>query len=89
MIRILDIAKEDLRKHGMERQLLMVQRECAELIVAISDYRRGIRDADAMVRREMADVAFMIYELMVITETRSVDLAEMMVEKYEKSTGSM
>lgn len=84
MIEIRDIAREVVRKYGMEKQLSMAQEECAELIVAISHYKRGRRIADAEVKEEMADVAFMIYQLMEMTCTTSTELARMIVRKYEK-----
>lgn len=84
MIVIADLAREVVKKYGMEKQLSMAQEECAELIVAISHYKRGRRIADAEVREEIADVAFMIYQLMEMTCITSTELARIIVEKYER-----
>lgn len=83
MIKIIDLARKVVEKYKKAKQLSMAQEECAELIVAISHFKRGRMNAEAEVREEMADVAFMIYQLMVITKTTSTQLAEIIVEKYE------
>lgn len=84
MIRIVDLAREVVKKYKKTKQLSMAQEECAELIVAISHYKRGRRNAEAEIREEMADVAFMIYQLMEITRMSSAEMANRIVEKYER-----
>ena len=85
MIRIMDLARELVKKYKKEKQLSMAQEECAELIVAISHYKRGRKNAETEIREEMADVGFVIYQLMVITKMTSVEMAERIVEKYERN----
>lgn len=84
MIKIFDLAEIVVAKYKKAKQLSMAQEECAELIVAISHFKRGRRNAEAEVREEMADVAFMIYQLMVITKMTSAQMAEIIVKKYER-----
>lgn len=83
-IKVSDLAKKVVKKYGSGKQLDMVQEECAELIAAISHLKRKRVNSEAEVREEMADVAFMIYQLMEIVPTSSGSLVSMIVEKCEK-----
>lgn len=87
MIVILDIARKVVRKYGERKQLLMAQEKCWVLMVAISYYLRSGRKVEAEMKEAMADVAFVIYQLMEITRTTSTELARMIVEKYERLEG--
>lgn len=84
MVRISDCAKDVIKTFGKKTQLEIAKEELAELIVAISHLQRGRQNAEAEVRRGMADVAFVIYQLMEIVQTSSVMLADNIIEKYER-----
>lgn len=56
-----------IRKFGIEYQMGLLQEECAELIQAVSKYRRNNGSIDTIVKllEEMADVEIMIEQMKV------------------------
>lgn len=79
-----DMAKIAVRKFGKKKQLDMIQEECAELITAISHYKRGREGALKEVVEETADVAFMIHQLMNIFLISSNEIEYLTILKFEK-----
>lgn len=79
-----DMAKDVVRRYGRKKQLDIIQEECAELITAISHYKRGRKDAIEEVVEETADVAFMIHQLKNIFFISSDEIEFLTNMKYEK-----
>ena len=57
------IYKEALDKFGSEKQLRMLQEECAELIVAVSHYCRERVTGISELKEELADVYIMVGQI--------------------------
>jgi len=49
--------------YGLDAQLDILQEECAELIVAVSKYRRNGSEAEANLFEELADVVIMVEQI--------------------------
>ena len=64
-----EIYKQALDKWGLDFQLLMLQEECAELIVSVSKLRRG-KGNEADMRVEMVDVSIMIEQIRMALEEK-------------------
>ena len=52
-----------VKKWGLDAQLLRTQEEAAELIVAISHFRRGRADGKKEVLEELADMEIMLEQM--------------------------
>lgn len=52
-----------VKKWGMDAQLLQTQEEAAELIVAISHFRRGRENGKKAVLEELADMEIMLEQM--------------------------
>jgi NTP pyrophosphatase (non-canonical NTP hydrolase) len=61
------ILKEAVDTFGIENQLAMLQEECAELIVAISHYKRGRSGSKTYLSEEIADVHIMMNQIILAT----------------------
>ena len=57
------ICEDAVKKWGLDAQLLQVQEEAAELIVAISHFRRGRRHSKKEVLEELADMEIMLAQM--------------------------
>lgn len=69
-----ELFKETIKFWGDEKQLRMVQEECAELIVAISHYLRDKNDKNfENLAEEMADVYIMIQQGMMIVGSEPIE----------------
>lgn len=66
-----------------EKTLDFLQEECAELIVAISHYKRGRTDA-APVIEEMVDVALMSSAVGCFLSTSEAEYHKQLLEKIQK-----
>lgn len=84
IIKVSDLAKKVVKEYGCKSQLDIAQERCAKLIVAISHYEHNCANSREEVREEVAEVAFVIYQLMEIVRMSSDNLANMIVEKCEK-----
>lgn len=62
----MQIARDKIALYGATAQLGVVQEELAELITAISHYRRERPGAESEVLSELADVEFMLEQLKMI-----------------------
>lgn len=56
--------------YGMESQIDILQEECAELVQAVSKYKRGKDDDFSHLLEEMADVTIMIEQVLYLLEKR-------------------
>lgn len=65
---------EKIRKiadhYGMESQIDIMQEECAELVQAVSKYKRGKDDDFSHLLEEMADVMIMIEQVLYLIDNR-------------------
>lgn len=57
------ILQDAVETFGLEKQLAMLQEECAELIVAVSHYNRGRCGALDNLIEEIADVSIMLDQI--------------------------
>ncbi len=55
-----------VQKYGTDAQLCQIQEEAAELIAAISHFRRGRSDSRAKLLEELADMEIMLEQARVI-----------------------
>lgn len=58
--------------YGMESQIDILQEECAELVQAVSKYKRGKDDDFSHLLEEMADVTIMIEQVLYLLEKRMI-----------------
>lgn len=58
-----ELFEDCLTYWGEEKQLRMVQEECAELILAVSHYLRGRPDAKENLLEELGDVWLMVSQM--------------------------
>ena len=73
-------------KNGEETVLLLLQEECAELIQAISKYRRYANTiAWEAVIEELADVEIMLYQIKTLWKCATDDIAEINAEKLKRT----
>lgn len=56
--------------YGMESQIDILQEECAELVQAVSKYKRGKDDDFSHLLEEMADVTIMIQQVLYLLDKR-------------------
>lgn len=56
--------------YGMESQIDIMQEECAELVQAVSKYKRGKDDDFSHLLEEMADVMIMIEQVLYLLDKR-------------------
>lgn len=71
--------------YGGERQLAQTQEEAAELIAAISHYRREREGSLAELIEEVADMKIMMRQLMRILDAEEVNKAvSMKIDRLEK-----
>lgn len=61
------ILKDAIDTFGIKNQLDMLQEECAELIVAISHYKRGRHGSTINLSEEIADVHIMMNQIILAT----------------------
>lgn len=61
------ILKDAVETFGIQNQLAMLQEECAELIVAISHYKRGRPGSTTNLSEEIADVHIMMNQIILAT----------------------
>lgn len=61
------ILKDAIDTFGIKNQLDMLQEECAELIVAISHYKRGRPGSSINLSEEIADVHIMMNQIILAT----------------------
>lgn len=57
-----EISAQTIKKWGINAQLWMIIEECAELINAISKYKRGREDKLSIIE-ELADVSIMVDQM--------------------------
>jgi hypothetical protein len=69
-----DLFRRALALWGTDSQLGMVQEECAELIAAVSQYKRG-RISEERLAEEVADVTIMVAQLRLLLGGGVVDRA--------------
>lgn len=81
---IYDMGKELVQMFGRKKQLDVVQEECGKLTEAIAHYKRGKKGSREEVEEEVANVAFMIYQLMYIFSINSGDIAYKITKKFRK-----
>lgn len=80
----LEVIIKQLSSQGLQNQLDQTQEECAELIVAISKYRRKkLKDTKQDLIGEIADVSIMIRQLCELIGQKIID--EAIKEKLERS----
>lgn len=58
--------------YGKESQLDILQEECAELVQAVSKYKRGKDDDFSHLLEEMADVTIMIEQVLYLLEKKMI-----------------
>lgn len=68
----MEICRNALRQYGAESQEMMMVEECAELIDALAKSRRG-RIAPADVITEIADVQIVLWQMMILYGTATVN----------------
>jgi NTP pyrophosphatase (non-canonical NTP hydrolase) len=56
--------------YGMESEIDIMQEECAELVQAVSKYKRGKDDDFSHLLEEMADVMIMIEQVLYLIDNR-------------------
>ena len=56
--------------YGMESQIDIMQEECAELVQAVSKYKRGKDNDFSHLIEEMADVSIMIEQVLYLLDKR-------------------
>ncbi len=56
--------------YGMESQIDIMQEECAELVQAVSKYKRGKDNDFSHMLEEMADVTIMIEQVLYLLDNR-------------------
>lgn len=56
--------------YGMESQIDIMQEECAELVQAVSKYKRGKDDDFSHLLEEMADVTIMIEQVLYLLDNK-------------------
>lgn len=61
------ILKDAVETFGIKNQLDMLQEECAELIVAISHYKRGRSGSTINLSEEIVDVHIMMNHIILAT----------------------
>lgn len=76
-----NILEHIVKHYGEESQLGMVSEECGELLQAVNKYRRAGTNTDKLkaiisTRGEIADVAIMILQLMLIFDIKQKDLLQ-------------
>lgn len=57
--------------YGMESQIDIMQEECAELVQAVSKFRRGGDNPISKMLEEMADVTIMIQQVLYLLNKRT------------------
>jgi NTP pyrophosphatase (non-canonical NTP hydrolase) len=83
------ILKDAVETFGIEKQLAMLQEECAELIAAVSHYNRGRCGALDNLIEEIADVSIMLDQISLafdrdITPLRTWKLERLKARIIEK-----
>lgn len=73
---------------GIERQLAQVQEEAAELVVAVSHYRRG-RTALPELAGEYADMLIMMRQLEIVLAGENVEVDRVLREKLSRLENRM
>ncbi len=73
-----------LGRYGKFMQLFQTTEELAELIQAISKYRRGARDARANLVEEMADVTNMFWQLQMLADITPEEIGEAVQKKVTR-----
>lgn len=76
-----NILEHIVKYYGEESQLGMVSEECGELLQAVNKYRRAGTSTDKLkaiisAKGEIADVAIMILQLMLIFDIKQKDLLQ-------------
>lgn len=67
------IEKEAVETYGMNAQLMMLQEECGELIVAVGHYLRGSNDSLANLCEELADVRIMVEQMEIALDNPAIE----------------
>ncbi len=88
----MSILEKAIDKYGKDNQLNMVQEECAELIQAISKYKRAIASKNVNATRssreniveELADVMIMQEQLKIMLNITEFELMEYRIKKLTR-----
>ena len=72
-----------IAKFGVENQVSMIIEECGELILAISHYRRGRVNSNAVIE-EIVDVTIMIEQARLIYDPTGEKFGEIYKRKIER-----
>lgn len=70
-----EMIKTAVQTYGTDAQLMQLQEECGELIVALSHFRRGRDGAREEVLQEIGDVMLMLAQAKYILGDDNVDMA--------------
>lgn len=73
--------------YGLDSQLSILQEECAELIQAVSKYRRG--ESNLLVLEELADVEIMVAQIRYLAGKNSVIIDEFKDKKIKRQIERM
>lgn len=72
-----------IEKYGVKNQVSMVVEECSELILAISHYRRGRVNSDAIIE-EIVDVTIMLEQARLIYDPNDERFGEIYKKKIAR-----
>ncbi|MEE0816119.1 MAG: hypothetical protein U0M13_10705 [Desulfovibrio fairfieldensis] len=76
------VCEAAVKKWGLDAQLLQTQEEAAELIVAISHFRRGRVNSKKEVLEELADMEIMLEQMRTALGDNAIDAVGL--EKIER-----
>lgn len=79
-----DVILLAIEKFGVDNQLDQAQEELAELIQAISKYKRGFSDGRKRVIEELTDTEIMIMQIKIMLELEEKELEEEKLYKLER-----
>lgn len=76
------VCEAAVKKWGLDAQLLQTQEEAAELIVAISHFRRGRKSSREALLEELADMEIMLEQMRTALGDNAIDAVGL--EKIER-----
>lgn len=71
------VCEAAVKKWGLDAQLLQTQEEAAELIVAISHFRRGRKSSREEPLEELADMEIMLEQMRAALGDEAIDIMEL------------
>lgn len=75
--------QKTLKQYGFHNQIIQVSEECAELLVALSKFRRGTGSREDVLE-EVADVIIVALQSITLTKYDLSDLEKKLLEKHNK-----